>query len=149
MLTVVESPARKLWRSTALVAVICMLNRPAIAADIRPVQGPVILVHSGAVDEYLWYASDYVAALVDDRLLGVNGMRALEGSSVLALMDKARSSRAKTLVLTVLYKPPTSSSIYGVPTVSNNGSAWAESVVAGRTPEQVKIKVSGKLPPAK
>jgi hypothetical protein len=119
MLTVVESPARKLWRSTALVAVICMLNRPAIAADIRPVQGPVILVHSGAVDEYLWYASDYVAALVDDRLLGVNGMRALEGSSVLALMDKARSSRAKTLVLTVLYKPPTSSSIYGVPTVSN------------------------------
>src|ERR1700680_415833 len=75
----------------------------ALAGSIRPVAGPVILARSGAQSTYLWDASPYVAQLVTERNVDDAGMRAIEATAVTILRDKAASSRAKTLILRIVY----------------------------------------------
>jgi hypothetical protein len=161
---------RRIPLTTSLVRLIVfflsldMTSRAALASDLRPVDGPIILVRHGTIDGYLWFASAYVSDLVNDRLLGDDGMHALEATALSALLDKAHSSQAKTLTISVVYKPPSATSIYGTPTVAHqqdlcvitiardraekDGSAWVDSVADGRVPAEVDVQVTGKLPPA-
>lgn len=135
----------------------------AFADSVRPVQGPVILARSGDHAEFLWDATKYVTTLVSDNVLGDAGMRALEGSAISALADKAPTSQASTLTISVFYKPLGANSIYGKPTfgaaqklftmtapradLMKNGAAWALNVGDGKVPTGVDLEVTGKLPP--
>jgi hypothetical protein len=136
----------------------------AMAGSIRPVAGPVILARSGVQSTYLWDASPYVTRLVADRNVGDAGMRTLEGTAVSVLRDKAASSHAKILVLHVVYTHSGAvSPVYGTLTfngveklvtltvardaVIKRGAAWAQAVADGKIPHDLKVEITGKLPP--
>jgi len=137
----------------------------ARAESIRPVAGPVILARSGVQSTYLWDATPYVAQLVADKNVGDAGLRALEGTAVSVLRDKAASSHAKTLILRVVYtRSGEVSPVYGTLTfngveklatltaardaIVKYGAAWAQDVADGRIPRELKVAISGKLPPS-
>lgn len=136
----------------------------AMAGTIRPVAGPVILARSGVQSTYLWDASPYVTQLVADRDVGDAGMRTLEGTAVSVLRAKAASSRAKILILHVVYTHSGAvSPVYGTLTfngieklvtltvardvVIKRGAAWAQDVADGKIPHDLKVEITGKLPP--
>jgi hypothetical protein len=136
----------------------------ADAATVRPVEGSVILSKSGVTAEYLWDATTYVSDLVTDRLLGDDGLRATEATAIAALAQRSSSSTSKDMNISVVYKKPSSSAIYGTATFADqqrlveisvpralaakNGLGLAQDVADGKTPPQVKITVIGELPPA-
>ena len=129
----------------------------AIAGSIRPVAGPVILARSGVQSTYLWDASPYVAQLVADKNVGDAGLRALEGTAVSVLRDKATSSHAKTLIMRVVYTRSGEVTFNGVEKLATltaardiivkYGAAWAQDVTDGKIPRELKVDISGKLPP--
>jgi hypothetical protein len=128
------------------------------------VEGSVILSKSGVTAEYLWDATPYVSDLVTDRLLGDDGMRATEATAIVALAQRSASLTSKDMSISVSYKKPSSSAIYGTATFADqqrlveitipralaakNGLSLAQDVADGKTPSQVKITVIGELPPA-
>jgi hypothetical protein len=124
----------------------------------------VILARSGVQSTYLWEASPYVAQLVADKNVGDAGLRTLEGTAVSVLRDKATSSHAKTLILRVVYtRSGEVSPVYGTLTfigveklatltvardaIVKRGAAWAQDVANGKIPHDLKVEITGKLPP--
>ena len=137
----------------------------AVFADsVRPAVGPVILARSGIQATYLWDASPYVAQLVVESNVGDTGLRALEGTAVSVLRDKAILSHAKILILRVVYtRSGAVSPVYKTLTfegveklavlsvareaVVQHGAAWPQDVEDGRIPPDLKVEITGKLPP--
>jgi len=153
-------------KATLLCALLVLVSSvgTAFADDVRPVAGPVILARSGVQATYLWDASPYVAKLVGDKDVGDAGLRTLEGTAVAVLRDKARTSRSKTLVLRVVYtRSGEVSPVYGTLTfngvenlatltaardaIVKFGAAWNGEIAHGTTPANLKIAITGKLPP--
>jgi hypothetical protein len=151
-------------RLCLFIAVVSAMAGAVCAADVLPVQGPVILARNGEQATYLWDASQYVSALVKARRFGDDGLHAIEATGISALANKAAESSARTLILKVVYtKSGAVSPVYGVSTfigVENvftmtvsradlvkNGAAWAQSAANGSPPPQIKIDVTGQLPP--
>jgi hypothetical protein len=153
-------------RTLAYLVLLCASTlTAAIAGSIRPAAGPVILARSGAQSTYLWDATPYVAQLVAEKNVGDGGLRTLEGTAVNILHDKARSSQAKTLTLRVVYtRSGAVSPVYGTLTfngveklatftvaraaITKGGAAWASNVADGKIPHDLKVQITGKLPPA-
>ncbi len=137
----------------------------AFAGSVRPIAGPVVFARGGSSAAYIWDATAYVNRLTADHLLGSAGLRAIEATAVSALSQKAKSSIAKTLELSVVYRPLSRMSIYGRPVFAGqeklvivtlpradaaaHGAGWAQDVASGRTPPQVSVHVVGKLPPSR
>jgi len=135
------------------------------AAGVRPFLGSLILARSGAQSLYLWDASKYVAQLVSDKDLGPQGLRDLEATAIKALAAKIRSSRAKSVALSVLYsKTGAVSPVYGtatfagvekVLTLSSSRSELvryaardADQLLRGANVGAIHVTVTGTLPPA-
>lgn len=151
--------------STTLLGVVAICGAIALAAQVRPIQGAVILARGGSAASYIWDATPYVTQLTSDKMLGSSGMRALEATAVSALSLKAKTSRSATVALTIVYRRLSPMSIYGRPVFSGqeklaivtlpradaakHGAAWAQGLADGKVPAQVKIKIVGKLPAAK
>ncbi|HEY5096204.1 MAG TPA: hypothetical protein VII69_13915 [Candidatus Eremiobacteraceae bacterium] len=153
-------------KATLLCAVFLLMSSigTAFADPVRPVAGPVILARSGVQSTYLWEASPYVAKLVDDKNVGDAGLRTLEGTAVSVLRDKAVSSHSKTLILRVVYtRSGAVSPVYGTLTfngvenlatltaardaIIKFGAVWNEEIANGTIPHNLKVAITGKLPP--
>ncbi len=142
-----------------------LLAAPALAAQVRPLQGNVIMAKSTpAAALYVWNATPYVTQLVGDKLLGDPGMRAIEATALKALVAKAKGVHATELSIHVLYeKTGAVSPVYGTPTFMGmekvatlratrkrllaSGASWVDAVAAGTTPPGLTVEVTGKLPP--
>lgn len=135
------------------------------ASQVRSVSGNVVLARSGANATYLWNATPYVTQLVADKVSGDDALRNLEASALEALASKAASSKAKKVTIRVVYERTGAvSPVYGSPTFAGienvltmtvtpkdlnaHHAAWAQDLLSGKNPSQLKIVVSGKLPPA-
>jgi hypothetical protein len=135
------------------------------AEPIRPVAGPVILARSGVQATYLWDATPYVAQLVSEKDVGDTGLRALLGTAASVLRQKAPSSHAKTMTLRIVYtRSGDVSPVYGTLTfngvekvatliasrdaILKHGAAWAQELAAGKKTPDLKVEITGKLPPA-
>ncbi len=153
-----------LTKCAILGIVIAGAASAAFAAQVRPVRGPVILARSGATSTYLWDASPYVAQLVSEKNLGDVAMRALEGTAVSVLREKAKSSHSKMLLLRIVYtRSGAVSPAYGTLTfngveklatvtaardaILKKGSAWPQNVTDGKIPRELKLEITGNLPP--
>jgi hypothetical protein len=148
-----------------IVFTIAFLIGPMLAsAAVRPVEGTLVMARGGAQPLYLWNATNYVAHLVTDKLLGTDGMRALEASALQALVEKISGNTAKVVSLRVVYaKTGAVSPAYGTPTFAGmenvltvtadrqsllkHVASWQANIASGRTPAGVRIEVSGALPP--
>lgn len=134
------------------------------AAQVRNVSGNVVLARSGANATYLWNATPYVTQLVADKVSGDDAIRNLEASALEALASKPAPSSAKQVTIRVVYERTGAvSPVYGSATfagietvltmsaspkdVKAHHAAWAQNLVSGKTPSQLKIVISGKLPP--
>lgn len=136
---------------------------PAVASEVRPVDGAFVLARTGVSASYLWNATPFVARLVADKVLGDEGMRAIEATAIETLAERASRSSAKTLVLKVVYERTGAvSAVYGTPTFSGlenvltlsadraalekNRAAWTKGVQDGGAPKGLTVSVTGKLP---
>ncbi|MDE2482725.1 MAG: hypothetical protein KGN02_11090 [bacterium] len=147
-----------------ILAAFALASSVALAADVRPLAGSIVMARAGSSPIFLWNATDYVAKLVSDKVLGDDGMHALEATAVTGLAQKVASSSAATVAIRVVYaKTGAVSPVYGTPTFTGmenvltisaprgalvkNAGPWATQLADGKVPAGVKIVVSGKLPP--
>jgi hypothetical protein len=151
------------------VAVLALVPLAGFADDtpaFRPVSGAVIMAKATSTSTlFIWDATPYVTQLVADKVLGDDGLHAIEASAIQALADKAKKVTTAALTLRVLYsKTGAVSPVYGAPTfagiervmtisvertaLAKNADAWSTTLGKGTTPDGVKIDVSGQLPPA-
>lgn len=147
-----------------LFAFAVLLIGTAPAVRLRPVEGPIILERYGPTPEYLWNASVYVAHLVAEKVLGDEGMHALEGSAVAALAEKTKRSVARMVSIRVVYaRTGAVSRVYNSATfvgmeavctitasradLQKHASEWIAKIAEGDAPSGVKIEITGKLPP--
>ncbi len=145
----------------ATLTALVLSPAPGRAAD--PLQGPVILARSGAHPIYIWDASTYVARLVTDKNVGVDGLRALEATSLLALSERAKASHANELTIQTIYSrtgavsPTYAAATFGgverVCTLTasraalvRSGDKLAHSLQSGMIPPEVRVGLTGKLP---
>lgn len=136
---------------------------PALASDVRPLDGAFVLARTGVSASYLWNATPFVAKLVADKVLGDAGMRAIEATAIDTLAERAVRSSAKTLVLKVVYERTGSvSAVYGTPTFAGlenvltlsadraallkNRAVWTKAVQDGSAAKGLAVSVTGKLP---
>jgi hypothetical protein len=159
--------AARAWRPEILTLprIAVLLCVCLTLAAIRPMEGAFILARSGPQSTYLWDASPYVAQLVSDKVLGDQGMQALEATAVSELAVRAKSSSAQTLTVSIVYQRTGAvSPAYGVATfngvekvctivvsrvdVAKNGVMWVNEIGDGHVPHDVAIKISGQLPPS-
>jgi hypothetical protein len=152
-----------------LVALLALVPLAVIADDtpaFRPVSGAVIMAKATSASTlFIWDATPYVTQLVADKMLGDDGLHALEASAIQALAGKAKKATTVALTLRVLYtKTGAVSPVYGAPTfagiervltisvertaLAKDADAWSTSLGKGTTPDGVKIDISGQLPPA-
>jgi hypothetical protein len=148
----------------SVVMLVAIKFDTASADAIRPVLGPVILARTGVQSTYLWDATPYVTQLVVDNDLGDTGLRALLGTAMSVLQQKAPLSHAKTLILRVVYtRSGAVSPVYGTLTfdgvekvttltasrdaILKIGAPWAQDLANGTTPHDLKVEITGKLPP--
>ena len=133
---------------------------------VRPVSGAVIMARaSGGSTLFIWDATAYVTQLVADKMLGDDGIHAIEASAIQALSEKSKNAATPAVSLRVLYsKTGAVSPVYGSPTfagvervmtisvkrdaLEKNATAWSAALGSGKTPDGVTIEVSGSLPPA-
>jgi hypothetical protein len=152
--------------SVPLVAFAAFLNATtlAYAADVRALDGPVILAKAAPTATYIWDATAYVAQLSSDHILGDDGLRAAEATATAALAERAKDVDSKDMLITVIYKRTAAGASYGTATfadqqrlfelrvdrefVGKGGAALARSVADGKVPAQIKISVTGALPAA-
>lgn len=135
----------------------------AFADPVRPASGPVILTRAGAEASYTWDSSTYVAQLVNEKVPVAEGLRALEASALSALASKAKTAKATTVSIKVVYsRTGAVSPVYKVATFAGiekvctitvrrsdlmkDADSWSSSLAAGTVPAQVKIDVTGRLP---
>jgi hypothetical protein len=136
-----------------------------VSQQVRPIEGIVTEVRvAGATTFYHWDATPYVVHLVNDRIVGAAGLRALERTALLALADRAKTSRTSQLLLRVLYqKTGAVNPAYGTPAfagvevvltmraaranVAGHAAQWQAALLQGRVPSGLSIAVTGKLPP--
>jgi hypothetical protein len=141
------------------------LSAPALADAVRSIQGNVIMARAGDAPLFVWNATPYVGQLVNDKVLGDAGMRALEATALNALAQKARALDQKTVGMRVIYeKTGAVSPLYQTATFEGMEdvvtltadrkaleaglSAWTSQIQAGATPKGLTLAVTGKLPPA-
>ena len=131
----------------------------------RPVTGTVVMARSANGSTlFIWEATPFVAQLVTDKLLGDDGLHALEATAILALAEKAKKASTPAVVLRVTYaRTGAVSPVYGTPTfegvervvtlsaqratLEKNADAWSSAFATGATPRGVTVEVTGKLPP--
>lgn len=149
----------------ALLLAALLSASPPAPAPVLPVSGTVILGRAGQDALYLWDATPYVAALVQQHDTDARGMRELQATAVSILVSKAHGSSSQTLTVRVVYTQSGQvSPAYGtltfngvervctvtVPVAAANkdGATWAAAIAGGAAVPGVKIDVTGKLPPS-
>jgi hypothetical protein len=156
-------PKSKSVLMRALVASITLAGTAALAAELRPLEGPVILTKGGANPEYLWNSTTFVAHMTTDKLFGDDALHALEAAALAALADKAKTSKAASVRIKVIYAMTgevspvyRSATFVGMENVlsitaprgelEKHASDWPQQVASGHAPGGVSIAVTGKLP---
>jgi hypothetical protein len=154
-----------LFSFAAAFAVMPAVGHAAAPAALRPLQGHIVEARATAASTlFLWDATPYVTDLVHERLVGDDGLHALEATAVMALSQRVRTSRSSSADLRVIYqKTGAVSPVYGIATFAGvevvvtlharkgdllrNGAAWASALAQGTIPKGLAVVVSGKLPP--
>jgi len=153
----------------AVAGTLALLPLAGIADDapaVRPASGAVIMAKaSGDSTLFIWDATPYVTQLVSDKMLGDDGLHAIEATAIQALADKVKKASTAAVTVRELYsKTGAVSPVYGSPTfagvervvtigaqraaLEKNAEAWSASLAKGTIPQGVTIDISGKLPPA-
>jgi hypothetical protein len=128
--------------------------------------GPIVLARTGSDALVLWDASSEMISLIANKMPADAMMRKLESDAVVILGDRAKAvaSGTKTLTVQVIYQRSgaispayQTATFLGIehlvavkaplPAAATRGDAWAEDVRNGKTPDELTVTVSGKLPP--
>lgn len=150
---------------TLALAIVIASSTAASASQVRPLLGPIIMARSGAASLYLWNATSYVTQLVSDKIFDQQGLHALEETALSEMADRAKNNRsantvsikvfyAKTGAVNPAYGSATFVGMENVVTITapranlvRNSEAWISQISSGEVPSEVKIDITGKLPP--
>lgn len=146
------------------IAVFCSA---AVAADMpKEVVGAIVTARAGADALLLWDATPRLISLIKSGTSNEQIFDTVESEAIVVARERESSlpKTTKSITVRVIYhRTGEVSPVYGAPTfagieklvtvtvpypeLSSHANAWYASLAAGQTPADVKVDVTGKLPP--